>query len=293
MLQTIQPKTGTIALAKPERPKPTELRIERAIITPDIAKAWLSKNEGNRKVKRAHVAKLAREIKAGRFLFNGQPIQFDDQGRLINGQHRLLACVEADKHIDVLVVYGLSATTQATMDVNSVGRTTADILTMSGFHFANNLAASARLILSEKDGDAKLRSGWTTGEVQELIARHSGLPASVRKAVCARMPKGIPVSGVAAIHYLGSSLLNSPLAADEFVEVLSTGVPAYDGCAAHAYREKALRMGPMNDTSARISRGERWRLLKHAWNLFVAKKSAAVLRGAKEVGVDGLDYASL
>lgn len=293
MLQTVQPKTGSIAIAKAEKPRPSELRIERTIVTPDIAQAWLSRNEGNRKVKRSHVAKLAREIKAGRFLFNGQPIQFDESGRLINGQHRLLACVEADQHIDVLVVYGLSSQTQATMDVNAVGRTTADILSMSGFHFANNLAAAARTILSEKDGDTRLKASWTTGDVQELIARHSGLPASVRRAVGARIPKGIPVSGVAAVHYIGSALLKAPLAADEFVNVLSTGVPAYEGCPAHAYREKMLRIGTINDATSRLARSERWRLLKHAWNLFAAKKSATVLRGAKEVVVDGLDYASL
>ena len=60
-------------------------------VTPDMAKRWLSKNTGNRPVKKAKVAQYARDMTEGRWEITGEAVKFAQSGRLIDGQNRLHA----------------------------------------------------------------------------------------------------------------------------------------------------------------------------------------------------------
>jgi hypothetical protein len=76
-------------------------------ITVERAEEYLAANRGNRNIVQAHVAAMARDIANGRWMFNAQPICFSNSGRLLNGQHRLSAVLEAGQPIEVLVMRGL------------------------------------------------------------------------------------------------------------------------------------------------------------------------------------------
>ncbi|MBV9829007.1 MAG: hypothetical protein JO001_25585 [Alphaproteobacteria bacterium] len=76
-------------------------------ITVERAGEYLAANRGNRNIVQAHVAAMARDIVNGRWMFNAQPICFSRSGRLLNGQHRLSAVLEAGEPIEVLVMRGL------------------------------------------------------------------------------------------------------------------------------------------------------------------------------------------
>ena len=76
-------------------------------ITPDRAEEYLAVNRGNRNIVQSHVAALARDISNGQWMFNAQPICFSRSGRLLNGQHRLSAVLEAGQPIEVMVMRGL------------------------------------------------------------------------------------------------------------------------------------------------------------------------------------------
>lgn len=68
------------------------------LVTPEMAKDILKTNAHNRAVREGHVSFLAREISAGRFDYkNGESLKVDTSGRLIDGQHRLLAVIRAGK----------------------------------------------------------------------------------------------------------------------------------------------------------------------------------------------------
>ncbi|MBP2315493.1 hypothetical protein [Azospirillum soli] len=98
----------------------SQVSITVETVTPDLAAKYLRRNFRNRKIQRSHVAMLARDIKAGAFHFNGQPICFsvEQDGTLINGQHRLQAIVEAGEPVEMLVVRGLSPEAFHTYDRN-------------------------------------------------------------------------------------------------------------------------------------------------------------------------------
>jgi len=70
-----------------------ETRVE--YISPAVARALLEHNEGNRPVNWNYVHRLARIMALGKFRLNPQPIIQDVGGRLVDGQQRLYAVIEA------------------------------------------------------------------------------------------------------------------------------------------------------------------------------------------------------
>lgn len=96
--------------------------VEVVNVTPEQANAWLEFNVRNRALSQTSIRQWADDMVNGRWTFNGMPICFDREGRLINGQHRLHAIVMAGVTIQMLVVYGLEPSSQMTMDI---GRTRA------------------------------------------------------------------------------------------------------------------------------------------------------------------------
>ena len=96
-------------------------------ITPAMATSWLRANKINRPVRKRHMNFLASEIHAGNWQVNGQAIVIAENENVLDGQHRLLAVIEAGQAIDTLVVYGISESAFATIDTGAV-RTGADAL---------------------------------------------------------------------------------------------------------------------------------------------------------------------
>ena len=72
-------------------------------IDPKRAKEYLKSNTENRRVRQAWVERLAGMITRGEWFLTHQGIAFSHDGRLIDGQHRLLAIVEANKPAQMMV----------------------------------------------------------------------------------------------------------------------------------------------------------------------------------------------
>ena len=96
-------------------------------ITPESATSWLRANRNNRPVRRSHVNFLASEILAGNWQINGQAIVIAEDEQVLDGQHRLLAVIEAGQQIQSLVVYGISGDAFKTIDTSAV-RSNSDAL---------------------------------------------------------------------------------------------------------------------------------------------------------------------
>ena len=105
---------------------------EVVTITPADATNWLRCNLRNRPVRKRHVVFLAGEIKNGNWQVNGQAIVIAEDEQVLDGQHRLLAVIEAGIAIKTMVVYGISAAAFSTIDTGAV-RTSSDALCLH-FH---------------------------------------------------------------------------------------------------------------------------------------------------------------
>lgn len=95
------------------------------LVTPEMAEKWLEKfNTVNRKIQDSHVAAIVRDIKRGSWMVNAQPISFhgnpladgDDDVHLINGQHRLKACVKSGVAIEIPIAVNVPRAAFATFD---------------------------------------------------------------------------------------------------------------------------------------------------------------------------------
>ena len=130
------------------------MKIIIEIITPEMAKAYLLRNKSNRKVSRQHVARLARCMKAGKFRLTHQGIAFDEDGNMIDGQHRLLAIIESGCSIQMSVARGVKPEDKLLIDIQSRPRSYSDALSIErGTDSIKQLVAACRLLINLKTGE--------------------------------------------------------------------------------------------------------------------------------------------
>ncbi len=78
--------------------------MSRMLVTPELARLWLSKNDGNRPIDERRVQDFEEDMLAGRWRKKGGiPIIITSSGELRNGQHRLTALVRANCSIEMQV----------------------------------------------------------------------------------------------------------------------------------------------------------------------------------------------
>ena len=86
-------------------------------VTPLLAKQWMEKDfQGNRKPNKDVVGYYADAMRRGQWQLNGDTIKFDTEGFLLDGQHRLLACIAANTPFDTFVTYGIDRSTYPTQN---------------------------------------------------------------------------------------------------------------------------------------------------------------------------------
>lgn len=96
-------------------------------ITPEVARLYLQSNSRcQRSVRKAWVASLVKMIQAGEFQLTHQGIAFDSDGTLIDGQHRLLAIIAAEKPVQIMVTRSVNPTVWSATD-QGVIRTSAEV----------------------------------------------------------------------------------------------------------------------------------------------------------------------
>ena len=130
-------------------------------ITPAQAARYLEDQGRNRKVKRGVVERYASDMRNGKWEVTGQGLVFAKDGKLLNGQHRLLACIESSKTFPTLVVRGVEAKAFAKMDVGS-NRTAGDVLSAAGYSRATLVAAASRVLMGLHDLETTRAKASTT-----------------------------------------------------------------------------------------------------------------------------------
>lgn len=125
--------------------KRRSMTFEWMTITPEIAHDFLGHNTKNRHVTRRRVETYAADMAAGRWNATGVPLIFDVNGNLIDGQHRLLACIESDCSFTTGVIRGADESAQDFVDIGK-SRGVADQLSLHGITNSVACAAIAKLL---------------------------------------------------------------------------------------------------------------------------------------------------
>lgn len=261
-----------------------EIAVEVVTITPDIARAWLEKNKKNRKQARLHKQQFVRDMKSGNWRLTGDMIRFDINGDLIDGQHRLQACVDAEVNFKTFVAYGLQPDDQDVIDTGRV-RSGSDALAMNGFAGTTLLAAFARNLVAMKADAPLSTTKLSNSEILQVVRDRPTLIKSV--GMVWALPPRIPRVPIGLVHWIATNKLKAGDVADQFVEVFKTGEPAYKGCPAHRLRERFL-VGKTGDRRSDIQRNEQLRSTIHAWNLFATNERLERFAVPKTAHIVGL-----
>lgn len=152
------------------------------VITPAIAAKYLEANRSNRPTSRGIIADYVSAMLAGEWLFNGEAIKFDRDGKLVDGQHRLHAVVKAQKPIAFLVIRGLDPEVFKTIDTGKK-RSGGDVFAIKGVKDPNNVAAAMRLLHRTLANEFALKKRISNTVLDELRQRHPRLVALAEEAV--------------------------------------------------------------------------------------------------------------
>lgn len=135
--------------------KVKNLQVEMVNLRPSQAKYILkyynnTESNPNRKPSKVLVTKYASDMRNGYWKKTGQTLQFSSDGMLMDGQHRLLACVKTEMPQDFIVVYGLDKTAFDVID-NGKSRSYGDIASIKGFKDPALVTSLARLMIVFND----------------------------------------------------------------------------------------------------------------------------------------------
>ena len=252
-------------------------------VTPEIARHWLREfNDGNRRTQPTQVDAIARDIKAGRWMVNAQPICFTadpfapdarrGDTRLLNGQHRLYGVIEADMSIEVPVASGIAESAFATYDTHSRRAVFSSGGPQSDLRV---LAGAARFQWRVDEGlNPNDRAVPSASELKETLERHPGLadwfPESRKRQVAEFGSSGVMTF---VLYHLRRE---DPEAAEEFFKDLFTGENLTKENPVLALRERIRRTRNL-EGEKRGSRRQVLSLLLEAWEGYREYRANGIL----------------
>lgn len=187
-------KSYPVAPVEPElheHPTPAHLHA----ITPSVAQAWLGYNWRNRNQRESGKRDYSADMAENNFAINGTTITFSrplGQGEdadvpagkpvLMDGQHRLEACVRSKTPFVTYVAYGIDPGVRPTIDTG-IKRSFSDVLQMRGEGNSVVLASIVRKVHAWKNGDQHLtmkKVAATNMQMAEFFHEHPEIRRSAQ-----------------------------------------------------------------------------------------------------------------
>jgi hypothetical protein len=270
---SLQAKTE--ALQKKSVGKVWSREITRRIVkvTPVMAAHILEKNDQNRAIRQDHVDRLARDMKHGRWMINGETIKFTKDGKLLDGQHRLYAVLLSDETIDFEFVEGLPDDAMATIDTGRA-RGMQDVLKIGGHQYASEIAAVLRWWYNYEKKGISFKRSVSHRELLEVLERRDELNTLVPESITYSRAKRLLTPGIWGFVYSGA-MATSPTMAKQFAEALDGGTGLTKGSPVLTLRERMaahqasrVKMPPVMMAAFAIK----------AWNAFYSGRQLSVLK---------------
>lgn len=217
-----------------------------------------------RKERPTHRSTLARDMKNGFWNFDGSPIRIDENGNLIDGQHRLSAVEESGIPQLFLFVGNLPEKAYDTID-QGLARTYADLLRKRGYANVSQRTAVTKLIARWEEGRSLDETRRFTNS--ELDVYHDKYGDSITRAVASTLGSAKRVCLPPALTAFTWWLLSTVDKEDAYTfmvgflegENLTRGMPAF------TLRDRLYR-----DRDYQYSRMEYMYLILQAWRAFRA-----------------------
>src|SRR5262245_36541087 len=118
----------------------TAIDIKVMTVSPDLAERWLKRHKAlvdldptkrDRLVRPSKVAEYARDMEAERWDVNGETLKMSSEGRILDGHHRLHACLKAKTAFRTGVVTNVPDEAFKSIDIGKV-RSAGDLYQIAG-----------------------------------------------------------------------------------------------------------------------------------------------------------------
>jgi hypothetical protein len=200
----------------------------------------LKLNTGNRRVNQRKLAQLVDQMRSGEFENTGEPIIVSAEGVLNNGQHRLLAVVEADAVVDMDVRFGIPRRVFSKTDTGAA-RSGGDVLTIKGVPHGGPVSSAVRLLVLYRRGlPDSIREFVSNDEVGRAFDRWKDIAEVVAAVNGYAYPRGIRSTPLYATAYLASRSPGKATLKD-WLYTLATGLDASKDTPAWQLRERLIR----------------------------------------------------
>ncbi len=247
---------------------------KHTIVTPEEARLWLdTKRSKNRPISENAVAKYTQEMLAGRFVDNAKGLVFGVSGNLLDGQHRLSACVRANKPFPTTITWGVPDEYFDTIDDCNL-RSLADVLHIKGETSSILLAAGVRFLWEYATGQIEhkdLRKGRiaTKPLLEATLDKHRKITTSVKfYSMLKARPGGlmIPAGMSIGLHYLFS--LVDEKKADDFFSRLQSGLELKEDDPVYILRARLI--AGQKEASTKLTRSAMYYYTVTSWNAYVS-----------------------
>ena len=252
--------------------------------TPDQCKALIDVTGGNyRALREEHVLFLGAMMSRGEWRVTGSTIVIDNTGRVVDGQHRLMAAWVAGVSLTTAVLRGVErAAVESFIDVGQLQRSTAQMLQHKGARGAVALSSALRLYWLWAAGvrapgrymRPKGADRASPGIISEMYAKLSTF-ADEAVSATRRLIRLGPQSSQIFLHMWLRAAGVPEATVEEWFTSLATGVGLFEGHPALALRAwYANRLTRRTRTTA----AEELTAVILAWNAFA---TARLLRSAR------------
>tara|TARA_R110000751_G_scaffold55083_1_gene118216 strand:+ start:2550 stop:3398 length:849 start_codon:yes stop_codon:yes gene_type:complete len=248
------------------------MKVEKINLTPVMAEKFLTKNKGNRSVRINKVTKYSYQMSNDQWVPNGDPIRFDLEDNLIDGQHRLKAAIKSNTTlVDTIVVRGLSAQAYTTID-DGVVRKIGDVLKRENIPNAAEVGALARwMIVIERGFDPRITHQH--GQVTKTDIRNWVLNNNERAQEVVKLAKkasaGCPIGKSPWSVFLYQAITDRGTdTAEEFIDGCVNGHPnPYDP--RNTIRKWIVKLKASSGHQKRITTIAQLAALTNAYNYWV------------------------
>ena len=253
------------------------------LISPAHADEMLRRNVGddyrNRPNSQLIVDRYAKEMAEGRWALTGETIIFSTEGDLLNGQHRLMACIKAGVSFPTFVAFGVPRDGFKFMDTGRT-RSAGDVFAIEGIKNWYSMAAATKWVMRIRDNNGSKFSATdapTNDDLLHYYQQNDGLQDSawVGQKIGTEGESLIAPALMTALHYLFAQKSRSD--ADDFMRKVITGV----GIASARDPEHVIRKWLLKDNSevgGRTADTYRAAYVTLAWNARRTNRAVGSLR---------------
>lgn len=255
------------------------------LITPEKAELWLTNNYHNRPVRDALVREYARAMSEGRWIANGETIKIGSDGSVIDGQHRLWACVKSKSHFYSYIIHGLDSSVFDTIDQGKA-RTAGDILAIDGVEGFNAIAAAVKWIVFHERREEQFKNvRLDNDEIRAFVRQHPEIRDSYKAMQRSKASVLLGPAMPLALHYVFSKIDKDW--AELFISDLGLGDQLAIDDPVYKLRERIIKDKGMR---SKMPRQDIFAMAIRAWNMRRQSKPAKM--GLKVTSRANGSYAS-